>query len=177
MRIAITGHTRGIGSAMHEWFARQGHQVTGFSRSTGFDLSDPSCLQAVAQSSGDHDILINNAYVEFAQVKLMYLMHDLWQGMNNKTHVIIGSQSPDWADDEANLYIVVKHSIDRAAKQLSAVSSYRITNIRPGYVNTARVGHIDVNKLLPADLAASVCPLIVDETVYITDMSLRVSNK
>jgi NADP-dependent 3-hydroxy acid dehydrogenase YdfG len=177
MKIAITGHTKGIGQAMCDWFSDHGHSVVGFSRSTGFDINDADALAAVARESSQCDVLINNAYAEFAQVKLLYIMHDMWQGLIDKTHVVIGSQSPDWQDSEANVYIVAKTGIDRAVKQLTSISTYRLTNVRPGWVDTSRCKHVDVDKLSPHDLASTVCPLLIDRTIYITDMTLKVPHK
>ena len=37
--ICITGHTSGLGKGLYEHFKKQGTQVVGFSKDTGFDVS------------------------------------------------------------------------------------------------------------------------------------------
>ena len=39
MKIAITGHTKGIGKALYDNLSQQ-HEVEGYSRSNGFDISN-----------------------------------------------------------------------------------------------------------------------------------------
>ena len=58
MRIVITGHTKGLGKALYEYFSPN-HSVTGYSRSNRYDLNRFS--DTVVEKSLDSDIFINNA--------------------------------------------------------------------------------------------------------------------
>ena len=40
MNIALTGHSKGLGKALFE-FLSQKHEITGFSRSNGYDIKSP----------------------------------------------------------------------------------------------------------------------------------------
>ena len=66
MKIAITGHSRGIGKACFDLFSAE-HECVGFSRSNGYDISK-GIINIIDQSL-ECDVFINNAYFEFKQVE------------------------------------------------------------------------------------------------------------
>ena len=57
MKIAITGHTRGIGKACADVFRHD--TIYGYSRSNGYDIKD---AEDIFKSAEDCDVFINNAY-------------------------------------------------------------------------------------------------------------------
>lgn len=66
MKILITGHTRGIGNALHNHFGG-----VGLSKSSGFDITTDSILPYLTNDT----CFINNAFTiidPFAQIKLLY---------------------------------------------------------------------------------------------------------
>ena len=65
MKIAITGHTKGIGKACADVFSE--HEVIGFSRSNGFDIQ---AIEPILDSSNDCDVFINNASVSYTHLTL-----------------------------------------------------------------------------------------------------------
>ena len=65
MKIAITGHSRGIGKELFDIF-KEDNQVEGFSRSNGYDISTQH--QLISRSIKDCDIFINNAWAGFSQI-------------------------------------------------------------------------------------------------------------
>lgn len=69
MKIAITGHTRGIGKSLYDYFCKNNHTVFGFSRSNGYDinLNQDRILDVVK----DYDIFINNASSNDSQLQLL----------------------------------------------------------------------------------------------------------
>jgi nucleoside-diphosphate-sugar epimerase len=94
MKIAITGHTKGIGFAFAEMYQEQGHEVIGFSSSTGYNISIDADRKKIVQESQDVDIFINNAHAwnqdDFAETTLLFKLWESWQGQK-KTIVNIGS--------------------------------------------------------------------------------------
>jgi hypothetical protein len=80
MKIAITGHTRGIGKSLADKFKENGHEVIGFSISTGFDIGDPIAIQEILDFSLDCDIFINNAYHPTGQTILLKEIINAWEG-------------------------------------------------------------------------------------------------
>lgn len=69
MKIVITGHTSGIGLALYNKFKELGHDVKGFSRSTGHDISVDTIREEILKEP--FDIFVNNAYHESGQNRLL----------------------------------------------------------------------------------------------------------
>lgn len=139
MKIAITGHTSGIGKAIYDYYSPN---IIGFSRLTGFDISNPDHRKQIRDNSVDCDVFINNAYWEFAQIYMMYLMYESWAN-TNKIIINIGSTSPDVVRSKPLVYQAIKAAVDKASDQLSRLNTpCRVVNLRPGYVDTPMVSHI-----------------------------------
>lgn len=68
-KIAITGHTAGIGHSLYNRLIGQ-HNILGFSRSNGYDLSEKSTVNQIISASADVDIFVNNAYGNARQLDL-----------------------------------------------------------------------------------------------------------
>ena len=62
MKIAITGHTRGLGKGLYEQLGALGHEVSGFSTSTGFDVNKELNRRTIVGVCQNFDLFINNAY-------------------------------------------------------------------------------------------------------------------
>jgi NADP-dependent 3-hydroxy acid dehydrogenase YdfG len=88
--IAITGHTSGIGKGLFDYFTAMGCTVKGFSKDTGFDISNKLNQDLIITQTKDCDLFINNAYHYYAQVELM----KLWQQQHwHNKHFIINTSS------------------------------------------------------------------------------------
>ena len=65
-RVAITGHTRGIGQKLVERLEKRNYEIKGFSQSTGYNLQRVSTVKKVVNECLEwdvHYVLVNNAYV------------------------------------------------------------------------------------------------------------------
>ena len=58
MKIAITGHTTGIGKAIHDWFLGDA-DILGFSKSNGYDITNKDDRIKIINESMDCDVFIN----------------------------------------------------------------------------------------------------------------------
>ena len=76
MKIALTGHTSGIGKALYDILSKD-HEVVCFSRSNGYNIQDDKIKELIVQESLQCDVFINNAYYEMAQVDIL---NKLWLG-------------------------------------------------------------------------------------------------
>lgn len=123
MKVAVTGHTSGLGQALLTHYTRSGHQVQGFSRSNGFDLRDWSKLQKFLDSTQDFDFIVSNAKPDFSQTILLYE----WAKRPKRAHTMIsiGSMIIETILDKdcdigINLYKTQKISLQNAHQQLTA---------------------------------------------------------
>jgi hypothetical protein len=71
MKVAITGHTKGLGKAIYDYFIERGDTVYGMSRSNGYNIDNPEMIAAIAK---DCDLFINNAYSGLSQSTLLNLL-------------------------------------------------------------------------------------------------------
>ena len=75
MKIALTGHTRGIGNACKQLLEPE-HEIIGFSRTNGYNINEPKVIYELAK---DADVFINNAQFQDYQTKLFDLFWDDWK--------------------------------------------------------------------------------------------------
>jgi NADP-dependent 3-hydroxy acid dehydrogenase YdfG len=132
MKISITGHTAGLGLGLFNYYTAKGHEVIGFSRTNGYDLAEDNNIIRIVKESTDCDVFINNAFHEFAQVKLLYFLNLIWEKDTTKTHVVIGSIAGDGVDHFFKPYAIAKGAVDKTVSQLQVNAKYRLINIRPG---------------------------------------------
>lgn len=136
MKYAITGHTQGIGKCFFETVSPA---CIGFSKSSGYDITDKECRTNIIELSHDCDVFINNAYEDIGQVSLLYELYDSWKD-SNKTIVNIGSDTTCGIKKHPHLYTAHKIALDKASEQLSHLNSKcKVINIRFGWVGTPRV--------------------------------------
>jgi NADP-dependent 3-hydroxy acid dehydrogenase YdfG len=89
-KIAITGHTSGIGKGLYDYFVNLGYNVNGFSLDNGFDISNHENIDRIIELTRDCDLFFNNAYSGYSQVELARL----WQQQHwSDNHFIINTSS------------------------------------------------------------------------------------
>ena len=129
-KVAITGHTSGLGKALFERFALDS-TVEGFSSSNGYNIIQ---FKKVYEAAKHCDILINNAYDRYSQVDLLYYFYEQWEDQN-KIIVNISSLAPDGMKPYPSPYASHKAALDNASRQLAAqMNRCKIINIKPGYI-------------------------------------------
>lgn len=129
-KVAITGHTSGLGKALFERFAIE-YNVEGYSTSNGYNIRR---IKPIIDAVKDCDIFINNAYDRFSQVDLLYALYSIWENYD-KVIVNISSLAPDGLKEYPQPYASHKAALDNASRQLSAqMKRCRVINIKPGYI-------------------------------------------
>ena len=90
-KVAVTGHTSGIGKEIYEYCQFHGALVKGYSRSNGFDLKEgtgDTIINAILRD--DPDIVFNHAWYPRAQNKILKILHTQWA---DREKVIINTGS------------------------------------------------------------------------------------
>lgn len=142
MKIAITGHTAGIGKEFAEQLSQRGHSIVGISRREGENIRR---IPHTASLIEPCDMFINNAQSQYAQTELLYEVWRIWQGKEKyiwnistmMTEAPINS-TPDGQDDLImSAYRNQKIALENASRQLRFKNSLpNISIIRPGGVST-----------------------------------------
>jgi len=143
MKIIITGHTRGIGKGLFDYFSKQ-NEVTGFSKSTGYNIEDPTIQDTIISASNDADIFINNAYSETNQI----ILGKKWfeKNKNRKSLIInIGSIANEFQKyyqdfektNDLSKYVKDKLDLTQLSWEINFSNNYaKSILICPGIVDT-----------------------------------------
>ena len=110
MKIAITGHSAGIGQALAKIYTEQGHEVIGLSRRIGYNIRSVPKVASIIEPC---EMFINNAQVGFAQTELFWEVWNRWRGQN-KTIINISTQMTDNSvapREEWDQYLIQKKAL------------------------------------------------------------------
>jgi len=136
MKIAITGHSAGIGQALSTLYEADGHEVIGLSRRNGYNIRSLPKVTAMIEPC---DVFINNAQVGFAQTELLFGVWRQWRGQQ-KYIVNISTQMTDFLlppKEEWDEYIIQKKALELAIQLLEQRSEFPILLlVRPGAIAT-----------------------------------------
>jgi len=135
MKIAITGHSAGIGQALAAVYAERGHEIVGLSRRNGFNIR---VVPKVANAIQDCDMFVSNAQAGYAQTELLFEMVKRWHDTRKEIIVIstVMTQHPISYLPGLEEYRVQKVALEEAVRQLRSKNGPKITLVRPGYVAT-----------------------------------------
>jgi len=138
MKIAITGHTAGIGQALATEYQLNGHEILGLSQREGNNIRNTFKICDQIESC---DVFVNNAQAGYAQTELLFEMANRWQG--TKKHIIVIStmmtQQPvsSLTGLDMDQYRVQKVALEEAVHQIrNRRLGLKITIVRPGYIAT-----------------------------------------
>jgi NAD(P)-dependent dehydrogenase (short-subunit alcohol dehydrogenase family) len=165
MKVAITGHTRGIGKSLSKIFP----DFLGFSRSNGYDINDPVARQRILAESIDCDVFVNNAHCDFGQ---QYLLYDFWEAWQSKNKIIvnIGSRAADYVyhrEYPHYKYSIQKLALEGASKYMThCLRPCKVICVKPGYVDTEGVRDKPGNKMDPDDLATFIKELVENDKSF-----------
>ena len=138
-RIAITGHSAGIGQAFAKIYKEQGHEVVGLSRRDGNNIRNTMKMLKYIEPC---DLFINNAQAGFAQTELLFAVFEAWQGKLHKKIVNIGTLMTSEPVSclpgfDMLKYHVEKTTLEEAIRQLRGLHTLpKLCLVKPGKVNT-----------------------------------------
>ena len=142
MKIAITGHRKGIGQQFAEQLRDKGHEIVGISRSDGENIRRTVHTASLIEPC---DMFINNAISFYAQTELLFEVWHRWQDTNKIIWNISTKVCEEDRDEqidgltmrESMQYRNTKMSLELAHYQLlQQPSNVKMELIRPGSVKT-----------------------------------------
>ena len=128
-KIAITGHSSGIGSAVMDLLdlTCNGTEIKGYSKSNGWNIADNDGDKIIQELIDfDPDVVVNNAYYPEIQTKILKNLFEEWQTKENDgsalgmhyEHSKVGQDSSFYADENAEYSNLI-----RAAKNVRTVDA------------------------------------------------------
>jgi len=137
MKIAITGHTAGIGQALAKVY--HGNEIVGLSKRDGNNIRN---VPKIADQIESCDVFINNAQAGYAQTELLFEMAQRWQGTRKHIIVISTMMTQDPTSPIPGLdmdqYRIQKVALEEAVKQIrNRRLGVKITIVRPGNIATS----------------------------------------
>lgn len=144
MKIAITGHKKGIGRGFAQQLSSRGHEIVGISRSDGENIRRVAHTASMIEHC---DLFINNAISMYAQTELLFEVWHRWKDSHAEHHIWnISTKVCEWDRDreikgltlrESMQYRNQKMALELAHKQLNdQPSKIKMSLIRPGSVKT-----------------------------------------
>ena len=138
MKIAITGHTAGIGQALAQEYCLDGHEVVGLSKRDGNNIRN---IPKICDQIEPCDVFVNNAQAGYAQTELLFEMAQRWQGTCKHIIVISTMMTQDPVSVLPGLDMLSYHqqkvTLEEMVKQLRHQRlGISITIVRPGYIAT-----------------------------------------
>jgi len=182
MKVAITGHTSGIGQGLYHYFTAQGHEVQGYSRSTGYAL--PDAEDHVLEQIQHCDVFVNNALPVSSQ---MFFVQQLWPAWKDtdRTILVIGSvaaslqkihhsEFAEYQRQKSHLDVLCKHL---RYQNFPVRNSCRLITVNPGFTSTNIFAPgdpvpADQYMLSVADVVQTV-DWVLNSTVAIDDITFR----
>lgn len=139
MKIAITGHTAGIGQALAQQYELAGHTIVGLSKREGNNIR---VIPKIADQIEPCDVFVNNAQAGYAQTELLFEIARRWQGTGKRIIVISTMMTQDPTSCLPGLdmdhYRVQKVALEESVKQIrSRRIGIKINIIRPGNISTS----------------------------------------
>ena len=138
MKIAITGHTAGIGKALAEEYQLAGHEIVGLSQREGNIIRN---TPKICDQFEPCDMFVNNAQAGYAQTELLFEIARRWTG--TRKHIVVVStmmtQDPVSVIPGLDMdhYRVQKVALEEAVQQIRHHRlGVKITIVRPGYIAT-----------------------------------------
>jgi len=144
MKVAITGHKKGIGKEFHRQLQELGHDIVGISRSDGENIRRTVHTASLIEPC---DIFINNAISMYAQTELLFEVWHRWKDTKETHHIWnISTKLCELDHDigikgitfrESMQYRNQKMALELAHHQLDfQPSNIKMSLIRPGDVRT-----------------------------------------
>ena len=176
MKIAITGSSSGIGLAVKKELEAD-YEIVCLDIAEGFDIDDLTTVGCIL----DADVFINNAFSKTnpeAQRLLFEAVYEEWK-YTEKQIINVGSLSKYYSPEDTVTfprYTNAKKALNEAhcAALVQKDRKVRLTQICPGYTDTAMIEEWDVPKLEVKVIALAIhyCIKMAAEGIEIADYTI-----
>jgi NAD(P)-dependent dehydrogenase (short-subunit alcohol dehydrogenase family) len=176
MKIAITGSSSGIGLAIKNELEAD-HEIVCLDITDGYTIDDLSIIKHIL----DADVFINNAFSKTnteAQQLLFETVYGEWK-YTEKQIINVGSLSKYYSPEDTVTfprYTNAKKALNEAhcAALVQKDRKVRLTQICPGYTDTAMIEEWDVPKLDVKVIALAIhyCIKMAAEGIEIADYTI-----
>jgi NADP-dependent 3-hydroxy acid dehydrogenase YdfG len=138
MKIAITGHTAGIGQALAKEYQLSGHEIVGLSQRDGNNIRN---TPKICDQIEPCDVFVNNAQAGYAQTELLFEMAERWSGTGKQIIVISTMMTQEPVSSLTGLdmdhYRLQKVTLEEAVRQIRHRRlKVKIVVVRPGNIAT-----------------------------------------
>lgn len=140
MKILVIGGSQGIGKAVVEYF-----NGTNVSKSLGYNINKDDDRKRILEMSLEHNAVLNHAYSgNNSQSTMLIELIEYWKENNKDGYIFnTGTVNTYFSNNRWDLYPIYKMQQDeickRAAKKFQENAyPFRITNIRPGMLDTEK---------------------------------------
>jgi len=139
MKIAITGHTAGIGQALAKEYQLSGHEIVGLSQRDGNNIRN---TPKICDKIEPCDVFVNNAQAGYAQTELLFEMAQRWSGTGKQIIVISTMMTQEPVSSLTGLdmdhYRLQKVTLEEAVRQIRHRKlKVKIVVVRPGNIATS----------------------------------------
>lgn len=142
MKVLVIGGSQGIGKDIVEHYAPNSFSV---SRTNGYNINKQEDRSKILDLSLEYDAVVNHAYCgNHSQTLMLMELIDKWKTDSKSGYIFnTGSITTYFSKTDYNVYAIYKAQQDdickRAAKKFQeGVFNFKITNIRPGMLDTDR---------------------------------------
>ena len=174
-RVALTGHTSGIGKEIYEYCVFNGAEVRGYSRSSGFDMKERNGDHIINDIlRWDAEVVFNHAWYPRIQNKILKILHTQWK---EKEKVIINTGSATcyysigasiYESDKAELrdYCIAK-AVDYPYKD-----KCRLHNVSMGWTNSKVLEGVEEGDYFidPYEAALVLINLVMPQNYVMTEV-------
>jgi NADP-dependent 3-hydroxy acid dehydrogenase YdfG len=173
-KIAITGHTKGIGKALAEIFKKEGFEIFGYSKSNGYDIGNENIRKKILEETKNFDIFINNAYDPSGQSALLNSIIEQWDN-TDKLIINMSSKMVHYKLSGFEDYVNAKRLQNDIVKKRTFSNCPKILNIIVGAVDTEMAKVWISEKINPVDLAKFIYEMVkYQDTLAIQEVTIDV---
>jgi len=184
MKIALTGHKRGLGECLYSTLLHNGHEVVAFDLHTGYNINDGAIRRQILEESSNCEVFINNAYCAPGQFELLRLVVESEKigivlnvgTMATKIPREILLADPSWQRQPDNeVYLQQKLLQEGYVEKMRNRCNSLLLTINPGYMDTSLLyGPVDLPYVPLDDVCRGIMMQIelAEKNVYVPDINI-----